>query len=689
MMLPNASTPTNYRELCDDPAKNPLGQGPALIKEITSIYRGWKTDNEGHGNQLQILEEITLDMASGMIGGIGVFTEGDHPGGTLHVLHGIRRHNLRGPHYGKYFAYVDDIEGIDAEVVEVSDMLMAPTAAIGTDTVDQQLALLTADGDTYLVPSGAAADRRQVSTRYSMFIPAPLLPLVLGHDLTAREALFVLVPAIRSLGLEEACAPLLDYLLVATTAVAVDDDADAPVDKDLAKPETVQAVVGTTPPLMSAVFHARRREVMYRDLPILEPSTQASRDPALVGVIKDMRNDRIQDLADRRLEREEKVAPKTIAQKWNEKTVDRLCKMCCVADEELLPQLYHDLASHKKASDGTVRSLFQDAVETAAGNLKVRYPTMTVQHATSLNDWSFCGGVEQDLGEGLLPFSITPPDQVSAAAVAQLQANHYQNRDYSALMTGSTSITAADAKAMRTSKGFIPVDWEEAEVQLESYTPVLGALLGETHPNVLEHLAAVTALRTYRAQLRQFVSAKVGPRLSAPTMVYYFHLKHRNWFSDQWRMATVSTLAPPTLMHAFTMFRDGYNLSWLPHTDHVPLLLRLKPAPAPTPAQTPAGGRAPQAAGGPADNPNHVRVRNSNRDSRVMGETPLGKRIREKSIPEALKAMGGPPETGGTPRCLSWHLKGSCFTDCIRVKDHIVLETIDAHHLVTWCEEAY
>jgi len=149
--------------------------------------------------------------------------------------------------------------------------------------------------------------------------------------------------------------------------------------------------------------------------------------------------------------------------------------MCCAADEELLLQMYHDLAGHKKASDGAIRSLFQDTAKTAARNLNVRYPTTTVQHATLLINWAFCGGVEQDLGEGLLPFSITHSDQVLAAAVAQLQANHYQNHDYLALMTGSTSITAADAKVMRTSKWFIPVDWEEAEVQLESYTPVLGA----------------------------------------------------------------------------------------------------------------------------------------------------------------------------------------------------------------------
>jgi len=54
---------------------------------------------------------------------------------------------------------------------------------------------------------------------------------------------------------------------------------------------------------------------MYWDLPVLEPSTQPTRDPALVHIIKDMRNDRIQDLADWRIQRKEKVAPKTIVQK--------------------------------------------------------------------------------------------------------------------------------------------------------------------------------------------------------------------------------------------------------------------------------------------------------------------------------------------------------------------------------------
>jgi len=80
-------------------------------------------------------------MASSMISGICVLVEGNKPGGTLHILYGIQHHSLRGAYHGNYFGYVYDVEGINTEVVEVSDILMAPPAAAGTDTVYQQLAL--------------------------------------------------------------------------------------------------------------------------------------------------------------------------------------------------------------------------------------------------------------------------------------------------------------------------------------------------------------------------------------------------------------------------------------------------------------------------------------------------------------------------------------------------------------------
>jgi hypothetical protein len=48
-----------------------------------------------------------------------------------------------------------------------------------------------------------------------MYIPFEFMPIVLGQDLTAREAYLLLVPDIIDAGLEDVCQPLIDFLTVA------------------------------------------------------------------------------------------------------------------------------------------------------------------------------------------------------------------------------------------------------------------------------------------------------------------------------------------------------------------------------------------------------------------------------------------------------------------------------------------
>ena len=50
-----------------------------------------------------------------------------------------------------------------------------------------------------------------------MYIPFQFMPLVLGCDLTTCEAIEALVPAIDDAGMNEVCAPLLEWLLVSIT----------------------------------------------------------------------------------------------------------------------------------------------------------------------------------------------------------------------------------------------------------------------------------------------------------------------------------------------------------------------------------------------------------------------------------------------------------------------------------------
>ena len=87
-------------------------------------------------------------------------------------------------------------------------------------------------------------------------------------------------------------------------------------------------------------------------------------------------------------------------------------------------------------------------------------------------------------------------------------------------------------------------------------------------------------------------------------------------------------------------------------------------------------------------------VNNRNQDDRVVGQAPLAVKIRAKGnfapIIQAMRAKGKPVPTNadGGDHCLSWHLRGKCKTDCIRLADHVPSSPA-LEPLFQWCEEAY
>ena len=84
-----------------------------------------------------------------------------------------------------------------------------------------------------------------------------------------------------------------------------------------------------------------------------------------------------------------------------------------------------------------------------------------------------------------------------------------------------------------------------------------------------------------------------------------------------------------------------------------------------------------------------------NRDDRVIGESPLAKKIRLQGnfspVIQEMKAKGKPipKNANGGDHCLSWHLCGKCKTDCVRKADHIVYDGAALEPLFEWCLEAY
>lgn len=88
------------------------------------------------------------------------------------------------------------------------------------------------------------------------------------------------------------------------------------------------------------------------------------------------------------------------------------------------------------------------------------------------------------------------------------------------------------------------------------------------------------------------------------------------------------------------------------------------------------------------------RAVNPNRDTRLLGNTPLAVNVRGRSIRAALELAGDAPPTvtrSGTTMepCLSWHIKGTCFSDCGRVADHVNNTPAEKEALWEWAKTAY
>lgn len=692
LMASGALGHTCYQELFDDPMHRPWINGEAMSDDILERYKAWTTVGDTVFSKDELLADLLLDMEGPFLGGVGVFLASTRSeGGVLHVLHNLRRHPDRDRHRGKTFAYAGDVcDGTSIDIVEFDTKLLEQTAPVIVPvSLDSHLAFFTADANRQVVPvlADGAPNTRAATTRQSMYIPLPLLPHLLGKDLTAREALITLAPLIHALNLQEACKPLLEFLQVATSRGTGDT------------PETLHTSIGSTPLGIAVVAASRLKSVLYTQLPALRPHNQNETNlQEIVGALNEVRDGVLRSTHDRRQEREDNKHPKTIAQRWKASTISRLNKMCGVASETLLPPIYHELAAHKKGVDGNVRTMLQDAVETAGHALGMRYPEVTVQHAQALAGWAFGGGFET-LGEGLLPFTVTPPNQVSKRATEQIAADHQRNTDYTTIMDGSIAISASDANALRCEKGYIPTDWDEAEAQIEAYTPLLAAILGLQHPNVIEHKRAYDEMRLHKGALKRSITNAKGAKVSASLMVLHFHVRHQVWFKTQWSLSAATTRPPPRLAEGFETFAyGGYNLSWLPEYSHLTVLKRLAPssgdiahesqgaAPAPAPApQARTSNRTSESTSRTGEH-----LRNNNQDSRFSGQTPMARRISAIKVKLAINRTNTPPPTiNDKPRCLSWHLKGMCYSTCHRTYDHVVLKPDDADKLHTWCLEAY
>jgi len=440
------------------------------------------------------------------------------PGGVLKVVHSLLKHSEDDQYRRRVYAYDGDVHGIDINTIPFDTTWLEATDEVHTaeDHSFQQERFL-ADQELKLIPHADGAARTAVvRTRGCMYIPSVLLPYVLEKDLTAREAFETLLPLIEDENLLQAAAPLVKFLLVATTRI--DGDAGP----------TTAVRMGQLPDPCGArqVIQNRRKNLLYQHLPGLQPAGRGvatASDPALVGIMrcmKDANNAQQAHLDETRADRAQQNLPKTVDKKWPGH-VDRLLRLCNVEEVSDLPRYWHEAAAWKKTSGITLTNVLQEAVDLAASELEMveLAPRVTVSHANALQNWNFVGLSQQDIGSGILLFTITPPGATSLQAKERLRRDFEQVNDESTMIAGNTSISATDAKALRGG-AYVPVDFDELEAGLSAGGILLGAVLGVEHSTVKSYFNSLRTYTRVKLQLKQMMIARYGEALAAAIIGY-------------------------------------------------------------------------------------------------------------------------------------------------------------------------
>jgi hypothetical protein len=273
----------------------------------------------------------------------------------------------------------------------------------------------------------------------------------------------------------------------------------------------------------------------------------------------------------------------------------------------------------------------------------------------------------------------------------------------------SGALSTADTQRILNQKGYLPWDWMEARAQLCANVALLGSLCGNDHTTTLNWQAMLRRFEGMEARLQHEMNTHHG-LCSAPALfVFHLQLIKRDLFVESTRTGQRAPVPAPDFCQYLHVFERQNNLHWLPSVTNVPALLALVPATmAPRPGWTPRAPALPREGEPPPPQLELLpqqqrnaairppRVRNPARDARFTGNTAFAGNVRSRRVDEAISLAGGdsavPRITRGDEEsmvCVSFHAKGACYGNCLRLATHPPLSPSEATRFHTWCAVAF
>jgi hypothetical protein len=357
--------------------------------------------------------------------------------------------------------------------------------------------------------------------------------------------------------------------------------------------------------------------------------------------------------ADRRA-RESRVVkstrPKTFRERYGDRISDGMLRFTAVVDDDLLPPFYQELGGKQKGESDRV--LLQREVDQSVEAFSVLAFKVSSSQVIALRTFDFAGISLGEVGTGLPPLSIIPPEATSLSAARALTNNHAQAETFDLSEDPSSGVlSTADTQRLHNQKGYLPVDWMEARTQIRCTLALLGALCGNEHPIPTVWRGILRQYERVKARIRNEIDTEVGTHLGPAMFVFHLQLILRDWFEDHTRTGQTAIIPVPDFGLHLKTFERHNNLNWLPSVSYVPSLLALRPAaplnqhaPRPSaPAAALVSPIAPTSHGAPSavQRPDlGSRVRNPGRDACFTGSTAFANTVRSRRVEEAILLAG-------------------------------------------------
>lgn len=506
-----------------------------------------------------------------------------------------------------------------------------------------------------------AANTVAKRTRRLMYLPSKYVPLLLDNKgYHPKQAFNLLTQAFLDDNVFDTMEPIVTWLRISLHATNNNNTGPPATSITLTAPFLDEDLILHRDPVLNQSLPGR-----HDTAPGLETAI-ASMANAISTQTLEARNARIA----KDVEREQPTTPST---KFG-LLFESLKSFLNVQEEQELPDFWFQLAAAPKKQEFSIIKEYLLAHSRSDSAFMSICPVPSPKLHSDLISVTFVGDHPDDLKTGLQPFIAMDGSEQHRAAAMEL------SRSFNMLFERDYSLAYADLERFKLPKDLRshPITFFELERNLGIFGNLLDAILGSYHPLTVTFRAFWDSLQR---QHRLFLQTEIDIRktIKPVHLLYNIHLICYQWFSSKRARVPPPTPAFDDILNRISL--GLYTVPNLPAELYQLIAPRLpyKPKPFGPPGPTSTIITPPPAAEAASIASSTVSTLTSSIVTGRAGTFEANPAPNEQllsllkpkvKIRELIGPSAPPLNDDQEPLCLSFHLKGGCYSNCRRRSDH-------------------